>query len=147
MSLRFYLYQTAQSCKNGPMRNLSGLWEGQYKYPNSWQAPVSFDVEITDRGGVLSGIISEPNTFDGEAGHLLTAVMAGQTDGDTVTFTKTYVGEGYAQHSLTYKGVLSDKDTRITGEWKTGLFGGKFEMTRLSGGEEVLHKTTEHIEI
>lgn len=129
------------------MTNLTGLWEGQYKYPYSWQDPVSFDAEISDNAGAISGIISEPNSFDQEGGHLLTAAMAGSVSGAQVKFTKTYVGEGRAQHSLAYEGTLSEKDTRITGIWKTGSISGKFEMTRLSGGQSVLHKSEEKLEI
>lgn len=130
-----------------PMTNLSGLWEGQYKYPNSWQSPVSFDADISDGGGVLSGIISEPNTFDAEAGHLLTAAMAGRVSSDKVSFTKTYVGEGRAQHSVTYKGLLSDKGNRITGQWMAGFMKGRFEMNRLSGGEVLVKEEHKELEL
>lgn len=129
------------------MNNLSGLWEGQYKYPNSWQSPVSFDADITDKAGTLSGVITEPNTFDQEAGHLLSAAMAGSVEGTRVKFTKTYVGEGRAQHSLTYEGVLSEKATRIVGHWRTGFMRGEFEMTRLSGGEVQVKETQEELTI
>ena len=129
------------------MTNLTGLWEGQYKYPNSWQPVVSFDADISDNSGVLSGIISEPNTFDPDAGHLLTSAIAGSVRGDQVEFIKTYVGEGYAHHSLNYSGFLSDKGLRISGRWVTadGSFSGRFEMTRLSSGEEALHSEADTV--
>ena len=113
---------------------LTGFWEGQYKYPVGWQAAVSFDADMAETNGRLSGIISEPNTFDSEAGPLLTSVIAGTVIDGHVTFTKTYVGEGHAQHSLIYSGQLSEKRDRITGQWVTaeGGFKGPFEMTRLS---------------
>lgn len=122
------------------MSSLTGFWEGQYKYPNSWQSPVNFDAEITDKGGALSGLITEPNSFDSDAGHILTSVIAGTVSGDKVSFTKTYVGEGHAQHSIQYEGTLSENNSRISGNWKMaavgGGWGGKFEMSRLSGGAE-----------
>lgn len=129
------------------MTNLSGLWEGQYKYPNSWQSPVSFDADISDGGGTFSGIISEPNTFDAEAGHLLTAAMAGQVSGDKVSFTKTYVGEGRAHHSVTYEGLLSDKGNRVTGHWTAGFMKGRFEMNRLSDGEVLVKEDRKELEL
>jgi len=147
MNLFFCLYRNAQSCKTGAMSNLTGFWEGRFAYANDWQSPVGFDVDLSQNGSRLSGIISEPNTFDTDAGHMLTAALAGQLSGGQVSFTKTYVGEGHAQHSVSYEGTVSDKNARISGKWKIGAFSGEFEMTRLSGGEKALHKAAEHITI
>ena len=129
------------------MANLTGLWEGQYKYPGGWQAPVSFDADITDKSGQIRGIISEPNSFDEQAGPLLTAALAGQVSGAYVNFTKTYVGEGRAQHSLIYEGRLLEDDNRIIGTWRTGMFSGEFEMNRLSSGAIEVIETKEEIKI
>jgi len=130
------------------MINVSGFWEGSYVYPMGG-AKVSFDADLKQSGSQLSGLITEPNTFDGDAGHVLTSVLAGSLSGDKVSFLKTYVGEGRAQHSVAYEGTLSQKGTKINGQWKiqNGNFSGLFEMTRLSGGADVLHKASEHIEI
>ncbi len=129
------------------MSDLSGFWEGRYGYGHDGQSSVSFDVDVRQTGGRLSGIISEPNTFDPQAGHMLTAALAGQVSGKHVTFTKTYVGEGYAQHSVTYDGMLSDNNKRIAGRWTIDGTSGEFEMSRLSGEQEVLHKAAEDITI
>jgi len=129
------------------MRDLSGLWEGQYKYRTGWQSPVSFDADLKDSGGRLSGLISEPNSFDAEAGPLLTSVVSGQAGTADVSFTKTYVGEGRAQHSIIYEGKISDNATRISGRWKIKGqdFSGMFEMTRLSGGKGALKQQAESL--
>lgn len=130
------------------MTDISGFWEGSYVYPLGG-AKVAFDVDLTQSAGHITGIISEPNTFDAEAGHLLTSVLAGNIISDKINFTKTYVGEGRAQHSITYDGKISDHGKRITGQWKipNDSFSGLFEMTRLSGEKKVLHKASENIEI
>jgi len=128
------------------MTDMSGLWEGRYLYPGGGPA-VDFDAEIGDKSGALSGVITEPNTFDLNAGPLLTSVLAGQVNGGSVAFTKTYVGEGNAQHSVRYAGTLLDDKTRITGSWKIGFFTGPFEMTRLSGRESRVKDTEEKREL
>ncbi len=132
--------------QNGQVSDLSGFWEGRYDYGNDWQSPVSFDVDLTQSGARLSGIISEPNTFDPEAGHMLTSVLAGQVNSALVSFTKTYVGEGYAQHSVTYEGVVSEKGQRIAGRWKIGGTSGNFEMSRLSGSKEQIKEAETELE-
>lgn len=130
------------------MTDISGFWDGSYVYPLGG-ATVAFDADLKQSGGKITGIITEPNTFDGEAGPLLTSVLAGQISSSKVSFTKTYVGEGNAQHSVTYEGQLSNKGQLISGQWKisNGHFSGFFKMTRLSGAAEHLNKVTEEIKI
>lgn len=129
------------------MTDLSGLWEGVYVYTHDPNTSVSFDVELKDEAGQLSGLITEPNTFDRDAGPLLTSVLSGQWRDDLVTFKKTYVGEGEAQHSVHYTGRLSKENTHILGHWQIDWTTGKFEMTRLSGQAETVKEQKEELEI
>lgn len=129
------------------MTNLSGLWEGAYHYPLGGADSVGFDAQIDQSGSQFSGVITENNTFDEEAGALLSAALAGQLDGHKVNFKKTYVGEGRAQHSVSYEGTLSKDRKRIEGQWKIGWMSGDFEMFRLSGEQEALNKVSEDIKI
>jgi len=128
------------------MINLSGLWEGAYHYRLGGQS-VGFDAQLDHNGESFSGIITENNTFDEEAGSLLSAAIAGQVEGNKVSFKKTYVGEGRAQHSVQYNGILSKDKKYIEGQWKIGWMSGEFEMFRLSGGQEALHKVAEELTI
>jgi len=125
------------------MINLSGLWEGAYHYPLGGSASVGFDAQIDHSGHSFSGVITENNTFDEEAGTLLSAALAGEVNGHKVSFKKTYVGEGRAQHSVSYEGILSKDRKRIEGQWKIDWLSGEFEMFRLSGRQEALHKVAE----
>ena len=112
------------------MADLSGFWYGRYAYDKSWSKAVRFDAELTDAGGSISGIITEPNTFDKNAGALLSATFSGFISGSQISFEKTYVGEGDAQHKIAYVGQLNANKTLITGHWRIGKFKGPFDMRR-----------------
>lgn len=111
--------------------NLSGFWVGRYSYRTIGEDYVRYDVEITHSGGTLNGIITEPNTFDDHGGELLTATLVGTVIGRSVSFTKTYTGEGLANHTVDYVGTLDKDDTYISGTWSIdGGLSGPFEMMR-----------------
>ena len=112
------------------MKNISGFWVGRYGYGEDWSRAVSFDAEITDENGELTGVITEPNPFDPDAGDLLSATISGSVTDSTIRFVKTYVGEGSANHSLTYEGQFTDTDNHISGSWHLGNAYGRFEMRR-----------------
>lgn len=112
------------------MKNISGFWVGRYGYGKGWDKAVSFDAEITDDAGTLTGVITEPNTFDPEAGDLLSASLTGAIADGKIDFLKTYVGEGTANHSVHYSGQFHNTENLIRGVWNIGDFQGRFEMRR-----------------
>ena len=112
------------------MTKLSGFWIGRYAYGISWEGTVRFDAECTHEGAALSGIITEPNTFDSSAGELLSASISGTVNGKSVSFLKTYAGDGSANHTVAYSGELDETEDKITGKWTLGLYAGQFEMRR-----------------
>lgn len=134
------LYQSTESCEKAAMVNLSGFWEGAYHYPPGGGESVGFDAQIDQTGERFSGIITENNTFDAAAGALLSAALAGTVSGHQVSFKKTYVGEGQAQHSVDYVGVISKDRQRIEGKWTIGWLSGEFEMFRLSTRKDMTAK-------
>lgn len=125
------------------MRNLSGFWIGRYAYTNQWDEAVRFDAEMTHEGDVVTGVITEPNTFDARAGELLCASVRGSVDTDGITFVKTYTGEGDAHHSITYHGRIDRKEDYIGGHWTIGEMQGLFEMKRDGPAIGVKAKVTE----
>ncbi len=99
-------------------RNLTGLWVGEYRYPEhalgpdgSPPLPVSFTAQISDQGGSFFGKISEE---DGPA-----SIIRGTREGSAVTFSKRYVdtGGGRFLDRVLYQGGLDEEGTRVDGTW------------------------------
>jgi len=112
------------------MTDLSGFWIGRYAYGEAWEKTVRFDAELTDIRGSLSGMVTEPNSFDDQAGELLSALISGSVFGRTVQFQKTYNGDGFANHTVDYSGELNPSESEIKGHWTIGEKQGLFEMRR-----------------
>ncbi len=112
------------------MSNLSGFWVGQYSYEDSSAEPVDFDAEITQDGQTLSGITTEPNSFDPNGGELLTASITGATSGAALTFLKVYHGDESPYPPITYNGSLAADQQSINGIWMVDDFSGTFDMRR-----------------
>ncbi|WP_017931521.1 hypothetical protein [Robiginitomaculum antarcticum] len=112
------------------MKDLSGFWSGQYAYGDS-RAPINFDAEISHHASKLSGVITEPNSFEPHAGTLLSATMAGSVSGSVVKFIKSYDGG----HDVRYIGQLSPEGDHISGDWTVIGYGGSFTMRRDKGRE------------
>lgn len=117
--------------------DLTGFWGGTYSYPPAPGGyargePVPFDAEFRDRGGMLSGTITEPNTFSREPTAVLGAFVRGTVRGNLVAFDKTYDGGG-AVHAVGYEGVLNEEGTVVVGRWRAGTLSGPFLMRRDPG--------------
>lgn len=112
------------------MANISGFWTGRFIYTIPDKPAVNFDAELTHKGPDLTGMITEPNTFDDEAGELLSAIILGTVQGRIVRFKKTYAGEGRANHTVSYVGEIDGTNCFIIGHWTLGAFKGTFEMDR-----------------
>jgi len=82
---------------------------------------------------VVSGEITEENTFDFMEGTILSASIAGHLAGTSIYFIKTYANSGQAKHVVYYNGLVSDDGTQITGSWEVFAWGGTFEMRRDQG--------------
>ncbi len=98
-------------------RNLSGVWVGQYRYPDGGldfpvaENSVSFQASIRDVGGAFTGQVTE------EGGPPST--LRGTREGTAVTFSKRYAhsGGGLFTDRVVYSGDLNEDATRIDGEW------------------------------
>jgi hypothetical protein len=118
-------------------RNLTGVWQGIYSYPNS-NPPVSFVATLIETASMLSG-----TTHEGEGGGTLFATLVGGRHGSVVSFVKTYDGTNPDYRRVDYEGRLSGDATEIDGRWTIpGVWSGKFLMIRARGVAE----TTVHHE-
>jgi hypothetical protein len=104
-----------------------------------------FVARISDRDGVLSGEIVEPN-FIGRSSRHLAAFLHGHRAGSSVDFTKSYDGASDAAHAVDYSGRLSGDGTSIRGVWSLADWDGSFEMVR-DGVEEEAVERQEEVEL
>ena len=116
------------------MSDLSGFWVGTYSYDDVDRTPVSFDAELTHDGLQLSGIITEPNSFDHPAFkggcELVTAELTGMVSGSHLNFVKSYTGSNVPTDPVTYDGEIDDGVSTVTGSWQIFDVTGTFEMRR-----------------
>jgi hypothetical protein len=108
--------------------DMTGLWTGQYWYPEPWELPTCFVATVSDNAGMLTGSTTEASEF-------LTGVderadIRGKRSGTAVNFQKYYDGDGAFGHSVTYDGVLSDDGQQIEGHWSIDDYSGAFVMSR-----------------
>jgi hypothetical protein len=112
--------------------NLTGRWTGRYDYDRD-AAAVPFDVVLDDHAGVLSGDMTEPNTFRRDMGAHLAATLIGDRLGFDVSFRKTYGGFDQGDDPI-YEGALNGDLTRIDGVWRfpdEPEWLGRFMMVRI----------------
>lgn len=110
--------------------SLMGFWSGEYRYDIDNMPDVVFAAELRQTRNLLSGYISEPNTFDPWGGTNLSAALEGFVENMSVQFSKTYRPPGSAQHTVYYDGTASSDNKTITGTWRIIGFTGTFIMTR-----------------
>lgn len=111
--------------------NLTGQWDGVFKYPQGHGPTTPFIADITEEAGAFHGTTIEPDlNKDGSA----SARVAGHRAGRSVDFTKTYTAreDGY-ENPVDYVGQLSEDGLMITGVWSLLDWNGEFEMTREVG--------------
>ncbi len=113
--------------------SVAGSWTGIYFYPEDhpenpddlWP-PTAFVAELIDQGGVVTGVVREPDMLC--HGPDRTAEIEGMRTGDAVVFTKTPT-DGADQ--IEYAGALIDEGRRIDGRWHiAGDWSGRFRMDR-----------------
>ena len=113
--------------------NLTGKWDGVFKYPNDYAPTTPFVAEIAEEAGAFSGTCLEPDLYKDTPA---SAHLVGHRSGRSVDFTKTYGGRdrGY-ENPVDYVGQLSEDGLMITGVWSLKDWNGTFEMTREAGLE------------
>jgi hypothetical protein len=110
--------------------DVSGLWLGEYHYPNDSQPPVPFSLVIREQNGLFTGREIEPNTFGDAKADLLGALIVGEVTGAQVHFFKKYDGSGGVSHVVAYTGTLDAKG-KLSGTWNLGPgITGAFSMAR-----------------
>lgn len=113
--------------------NLTGRWDGVFKYPQDYAPTTPFIAEIIEEAGALHGATLEPDLYKNSPAK---AEIAGHRSGRSVDFTKTYFDrdDGY-QDPVDYVGQLSEDGLMISGVWSLKEWNGTFEMTREVGLE------------
>ena len=114
-----------------PHSDLTGVWDGQFSYPRSYE-PTNFTCVLLDIGGALSGSVTEHSNNGPTKGQTLNATLLGARHDSEVQFTKVYPA-GVAAHgqSVLYVGTLSLDGFEIEGEWTVpGSWSGRFLMIR-----------------
>lgn len=124
---------SASCCSTG---TLSGIWTGEYRYPESMgQRPVTFTVFLFQQGDRVTALIKEPNTFGDHTSPWLHATAEGRYDKEakTLNFTKSYDGTAGQSHDVVYKGTLRSGATEnVAGTWDISGLQGSFTMKRKS---------------
>lgn len=113
----------------GPAK-LDGHWTGKYYYNGissnlGKRNPVEFNAELVLDGDRVFGTVSEPLTFKYKpttATRLLAYLRGEMTRGELVTFQKTYLGIGGAEHMIQYEGVWNKDSNSISGKWLSPNF-------------------------
>lgn len=108
--------------------DMTGLWTGQYWYPEPWEPLIGFVATISDNAGSLSGTTTEASEVFIGAGER--ADIRGTRSGTSVSFYKYYDGTGAYGHSVTYDGTLSADGQQIEGQWSLDGYSGSFIMSR-----------------
>lgn len=109
------------------VRDLSGCWQGQYRY--SWGEAVPFLASLTQTGSQLSGDTVEPK--GGGKFAFRTAEVSGACGGGGIQFTKSYLTPSATHRDpVHYKGEVSDDRRTIKGQWRVRGVIGTFEMQR-----------------
>jgi hypothetical protein len=124
---------TEQPCARE--RNLTGVWNGLYSYPDG--RSTSFVATLIEAGGSLTGTTHEPCTLGGNIAATLYASLIGSRRDFSVTFTKTYDRpDVFHEQPILYDGGLNGDGTEIEGRWTiVKIWSGKFLMIRSPGQE------------
>jgi hypothetical protein len=118
--------------------DLSGRWSGIYNYPSLFP-PNTFEADIRDEGGVITGLITQPREFFEGAGAPQQAVIEGRHDGGVLSFVKLY--DDLNRPTPHYRGVVQAGGDEIEGEWTIpGDWSGTFLMIRAAKNEEAVER-------
>jgi len=128
--------------------DLTGRWTGIFNYPSS-DPPNSFEAELRDLGGLLTGLTTERDDDPQGSGETLHAVIEGRREGNVVRFDKRYDDFDLMPDLVHYDGFIHPGGDEIEGQWEIeGFWSGTFLMVRrCAGGEEVEEDVAETIDL
>ena len=104
------------------------MWTGRYEYTDGRDG-VDFTQELTFSQGLVTGFVSEPNTFGDGTSKNLYATLEGSVSGNAIEWVKTYDGTAGVSHSVEYGGTLDRTKRTIAGRWKIGALSGPFTLS------------------
>lgn len=132
----------------GVEHDLTGRWTGIFNYPSS-DPPNSFEAELRDSGGLLTGLTTELDDHPYGPGEILHAVIDGRREGSVVRFNKRYDDFDLMPDLVHYDGFIHPGGDEIEGQWEIeGFWSGTFMMVRRGGsGEEVAEMVSETINL
>ena len=108
--------------------DLSGRWKGMFSYPALFP-PNSFEAEIRDSGGLVTGLITQPREPFEPPGPPRHAMIEGRREGDILTFVKFY--DDLDRATPHYHGRIQSGGDEVNGEWSIpGDWSGTFIMIR-----------------
>jgi hypothetical protein len=108
--------------------DLTGMWMGEFSYPEPGVPSVSFFATLSDLGGVLTGTTSERSEFFVDVSE--EASIRGHRTGLSVDFFKYYNGDGAYGHVVKYVGEVNGNGDIILGCWSIEDYSGSFSMWR-----------------
>ncbi len=115
---------------SGEPLDLSGVWHGQFSYPNI-QQPAAFVASLIERNALFDGDTEEVGAAGDAAGRTLTATLQGRRSEREITFLKLYDGAFDGYDAVQYVGEVSDDGSEILGRWSiAGALSGDFMMIR-----------------
>jgi hypothetical protein len=108
--------------------DITGIWLGEFTYPEPGIPPVSFVATLSESDGTLTGTTSDRSEFL----HDFTeeAFIRGQRVGKSVDFYKYYNGDGAYGHVVAYAGEINENGNIILGHWSIDDYSGTFSMWR-----------------
>ena len=131
------------SSVHAPADNLTGLWQGQYSYPEAARAPVPFTANLVQCDDCLGGSITERALLGRLRGRTLYATIGGRRSGSAISFMKVYEANSGPYTSVAYQGGLSADGLEIDGEWIASGWAGRFLMIRASGIASIVARKVE----
>ena len=127
LTLPLLLTLAEKAATRGAASPLTGAWTGRYEYTDGRDG-VDFTQELTFSQGLISGFVSEPNTFGDSTSKNLYATFLGTVAGNTIEWLKTYDGTAGVSHSVKYSGTLDRAAKSIEGRWSIDGVTGPFKL-------------------
>ena len=122
--------------------DITGFWAGQFHYSEPHYNPVSFDCEIVQTAGFISGNITETSELKTTPYFIISSILEGTISNRDVAFTKIYQSENPAYVPVVYEGKVNTRETEITGIWKRPDWSGTFIMRKDKGATQQKREVT-----
>ena len=130
------------SADNAKALNLSGQWQGRFRYPRL-HPPTSFVADLAETDGWLVGVTEEIAVVGNERGCKITASLQGHRTGRSFTWLKLYNASSRTYDAVQYVGEVSSDGSEIAGRWTVpGSWSGTFLMIRARGAERTATRET-----